>query len=177
MPAMQMAREPSKIEFEAKAALECGAISRQGCLEDSARGIVALRHTGVHVHPIDNVTFAEGDGCALFRAGKREWRVADLPDEPLSDVREWINPEEFRTAIAEQRDFDGEPLHGRPRMPRERKETGQGFSRALHCCRHDGVVECEVVERGMARRSGFGWRSGETSRTRGVQNLLEPLCG
>src|SRR6186713_1495607 len=103
--------------------------------------------------------------------------LADLPDEPVSDVCERIDPEEFRTGVAEQRDLDREPLHGRPRMPGKRKETGQGFTRALHCRRHDGVVEGEVEERGMARRSGARWRSGEASRSRGVQNRCEPLCG
>jgi len=84
---MQTARAV-KIEFEPKAAFECGAISWQGRLEDGARGIVALHHAGVHVHPVDNVAFAEGDdGVALFQAGEREWRVADLPDEPVPDIR------------------------------------------------------------------------------------------
>src|SRR5690348_8075139 len=126
MPVMQKAWDTSKIEFKAKAALEFGAVSRQGCLEDGARGIVALRHAVVRVHPVDYVTFAKSDGVALFRTGKRERRVADLPDEPLSDKCKWMDPVEFRPAVAQQRDLDREPLHGRSRMPGERQEARQG---------------------------------------------------
>ena len=63
-----------------------------------------------------------------FLDRKPEWRVADVPDEPVSDVRERINPEEFRTAFTKQRNLDRKSLHGRPRMPGERKEAVQGFT-------------------------------------------------
>jgi hypothetical protein len=53
---------------------------------------------------------AECDGVALFRAGERERSISDLPDEPVSDVCERIDPEEFRATVAEQRDLDREPV-------------------------------------------------------------------
>jgi hypothetical protein len=175
---MQTARGV-KVEVEAKAALERGAISRQGCLEDGARGIVALHHAGVRVHPVDNVTFAEGDGVALFQAGECERRVADLPDEPVPDIRKRIDPEEFRPAIAEQCDLNREPLHGRPGMPGERKEAGQGLARALHCCRHDGVIEREIIKSAVlgVRRIRVGRRCREAGCARGIEYFRKPFCG
>lgn len=175
---MQMAREPSKIKFEAKAALECGAITRQGCLEDGARGVVALHQAGVHVHPVDNVAFSEGDGVAFFQGGKRDGCVANLPYEPVSDVRERINPEEFRTAIAEQRNFDRKTFHGRSRMPGKGKETGQGFTRVLHCRRHDGVVECEIIKSPILEVCSIRlWRRRESGCARGIEYFRKTFCG
>ncbi len=82
----------------------------------------------------------------IFRPSTVRGVLPIWPMNRVADMRERMNPEEFRTAVAEQGDLDREAFHVGRRMFRQSQKSRKRITRALYRRRHDGIVEREIDE-------------------------------